>query len=417
MRGTARSYEDVARAFGVSLDAVNKWKQAGAPITRGKPTNLEALEKWRAARKTKRGGISIQTRNHYGKAIKEFSRWLARTNKTAQDPLAHLSFVNPSTDRRHDRRALTDAEFAGLVQAAMSGPTIEAITGEDRAMLYILAAWTGYRRKELASLSRRSFDLDGAEPSVTILACYSKNKRTDTTPLHPTVVDRLRRWLETKPELDPDGQVFPLRTPGGNWRKTALMMRGDLSRAGLPYQDEDGLFADFHANRHTFISNLGRAGVPLATAQKLARHSDPKLTANVYTHLGLSDKAQAIGTLSPCPASQSSGGTEKRLAATGTEDETPRTANGGKTLRTPCAEGPRGGTGRHGGAHQEKRRPAARAFASRYHFSTCRGLSRRVSSTPHRARTCNLRFRRPMLYPIELGVLGSSNGSLRPGHW
>ena len=27
-----------------------------------------------------------------------------------------------------------------------------------------------------------------------------------------------------------------------------------------------------------------------------------------------------------------------------------------------------------------------------------------VMSTPHRARTCNLRFRRPMLYPIELGV-------------
>jgi site-specific recombinase XerD len=44
------------------------------------------------------------------------------------------------------------------------------------------------------------------------------------------------------------------------------------------------LFADFHANRHTFISNLGRAGVPLATAQKLARHADPKLTANVYCH-------------------------------------------------------------------------------------------------------------------------------------
>ena len=57
------------------------------------------------------------------------------------------------------------------------------------------------------------------------------------------------------------------------------MMREDLTQAGMPYQDEDGLFADFHANRHTFISNLGRAGVPLATAQKLARHSDPKLTA------------------------------------------------------------------------------------------------------------------------------------------
>ena len=44
----------------------------------------------------------------------------------------------------------------------------------------------------------------------------------------------------------------------------------------LTYQNEDGFHANFHAHRHAFISNLGRAGVLLATAQKLARHSDPK---------------------------------------------------------------------------------------------------------------------------------------------
>lgn len=43
---------------------------------------------------------------------------------------------------------------------------------------------------------------------------------------------------------------------------------------------------DVHANRHTFIRNLGKAGVSLTTAQRLARHSDPKLTANIHTHLG-----------------------------------------------------------------------------------------------------------------------------------
>lgn len=29
-----------------------------------------------------------------------------------------------------------------------------------------------------------------------------------------------------------------------------------------------------------------------------------------------------------------------------------------------------------------------------------------IESTPRRIRTCNLRFRRPMLYPVELGVRG-----------
>ncbi len=61
----------------------------------------------------------------------------------------------------------------------------------------------------------------------------------------------------------------------------------------LTYCDEDGLFADFHANRHTFITNLGRAGVTLKEAQTLARHSDVNLTMGIYSHVGVSDQAAA----------------------------------------------------------------------------------------------------------------------------
>jgi len=32
-------------------------------------------------------------------------------------------------------------------------------------------------------------------------------------------------------------------------------------------------------------------------AQELARHSDVRLTMNVYSHIGLDDKAKAIGKL------------------------------------------------------------------------------------------------------------------------
>jgi len=68
----------------------------------------------------------------------------------------------------------------------------------------------------------------------------------------------------------------------------------------LSYQNASGDFADFHSNRHTFISMLGREGVPLTIAQKLARHSDPRLTANRYTHLEMQDKEEAIHGL-PTP--------------------------------------------------------------------------------------------------------------------
>jgi hypothetical protein len=65
----------------------------------------------------------------------------------------------------------------------------------------------------------------------------------------------------------------------------------------LTYRNQEGLFADFHSNRHTFISNLSRAGVHPKLAQTLARHSTINLTMNVYTHMGMDEKARAVASI------------------------------------------------------------------------------------------------------------------------
>jgi hypothetical protein len=45
------------------------------------------------------------------------------------------------------------------------------------------------------------------------------------------------------------------------------------------------------------ISALGRAGLPIKVHELLARHSDPKLNLNVYTHLSLQDTTRAVESL------------------------------------------------------------------------------------------------------------------------
>jgi integrase len=54
-----------------------------------------------------------------------------------------------------------------------------------------------------------------------------------------------------------------------------------------------------HSTRHTFASQLGRAGVGLVQAQRLLGHSTPELTAQVYTHLGIEDLRGAVEKLEP----------------------------------------------------------------------------------------------------------------------
>lgn len=237
-------------------------------------------------------GLSIQTSNHYLRAIKQFSRWLVRDRRAGEDPLAFISMLNVATDRRHDRRPLTEAEFAALIAATTTGKTMSRLTGQARAMLYTVAAYTGLRASELASLTPESFRLDEAPPTVTVLAAYSKHRRQDVLPLHPSLVELLRPWLAGKKAATP---VWP-----GVWarsKQAGKTLQRDLKAAGIPYVDDQGRYADFHALRHTFITNMIKSGINPKTAQTLARHSTIDLTMNVYTKLTIADQASAIASL------------------------------------------------------------------------------------------------------------------------
>ncbi|MFN7020705.1 MAG: tyrosine-type recombinase/integrase [Phycisphaerales bacterium] len=71
---------------------------------------------------------------------------------------------------------------------------------------------------------------------------------------------------------------------------------------------------DVHALRHTFGTHLSKAGVPLRTAQAAMRHSDPSLTANVYTDPKLLDVAGAVASLPDLPLSVVGTGATRRSA-------------------------------------------------------------------------------------------------------
>jgi integrase/recombinase XerD len=263
-------------------------------------------------------GLSVQTSNHYLRALKGFTRWLVINKRLRSNPLETLHMLNVRVDRRHDRRALSSEEFSRLLEAAETGPPIEGLSGRDRAMLYVLAAWTCFRRGEIGSLTLKSFCLDTDLSTVRVEAAYSKHRREDVQILHPDLVARLKSWLAIRRPLV-DEILFPIGEAScGVNRKTSKMIQLDLAAARrswlaereddserakressdfLLYQDHNGRYADFHALRHTFITNLCKANVSPKTAQALARHSDISLTMNVYTHVDQEEQAAAIGRL------------------------------------------------------------------------------------------------------------------------
>ncbi len=238
---------------------------------------------------TKRG-MSAQTFNFYLQAIKQFCRWMVRDRRASESPVAHLGGVNVKTDRRHDRRALSADELRRLLRAALQGCTLWEMSGPERAMLYRVAMETGLRAGELASLTRASFKLNGQAPTVTVDAAYSNHRREDILPLRPNLADELRSYLAT---TMPGAKVFRYK----NRFELLRMFKAGLAAAGIAYQDEAGLFADFHSLRHSFLTQLAAGGVHPKTAQCLARHSTITLTMDRYTHSILKDQAHALEAL------------------------------------------------------------------------------------------------------------------------
>lgn len=237
-------------------------------------------------------GMGAQTCNHHIAAASAFAAWVGRRLKQP-NPLAGMPRLKVSTDRRHVRRTLTDDEFARLLEATRAGPTRRGLNGPDRAMLYVVAAYTGLRASTLGSLSAESVSLTADPPTLTVHPRADKGGRERVFPLHAAVAAQLAAWLKGR-----TGKLWP-----GAWVKdcrASYLIKADLAAAGIPRIAKGKVF-DFHALRMQFITNLAKAGVPLVAAQKLAGHSSPTLTANYYVHLETQDLAKEVNKLPPPP--------------------------------------------------------------------------------------------------------------------
>ena len=152
---------------------------------------------------------------------------------------------------------------------------------------------------------------------MRIGAADDKSKRGDQLPIPGWLVDELRPWLAA---LSPKHKLW-----GGTWAEKhngCKIIEHDLRKArqawlseerltgvereqrersdSLLYKTDEGQ-ADIHSLRHTFLSRLGRSGASPKAMQRLARHTDIRLTIGRYTHASLLDLVGAVNKMPPPP--------------------------------------------------------------------------------------------------------------------
>jgi integrase len=260
------------------LQRIRELRRIGPPPTINKP----------------RKKLSPQTCEHYLARAREFAGWLVTRGFLAVNPLHGLQAYSAdviSQTKTRQRRALSAQEQADLVTLTDSLPTRWNMAGPERSLLYRMALRTGLRAKELRTLKVANFNFFAR--SVTVLAADAKARRQDTLPLASDLVQLLKEHFAGKL---PEASAFtPLSTA-----RYCRMLRDDLKDLGIEYQDALGRFADFHALRHTYGTDLARVAMP-SVHKKLMRHAKIETTEKYYTHVEDQDKAAAIDKLAALP--------------------------------------------------------------------------------------------------------------------
>lgn len=236
-------------------------------------------------------GISARTNNAYLDAMKYFCKWLHKEQCAPRNPIEHLEKVRVVTDIRHERRALTVDECRKLLNTTAQQPPCFNMSGFERALLYRVALESGLRANEIRTLTIRRCSFQERPPTLTIEAGYSKHRKEDVQPIPANLAMMLEEYAGNRPV---DGLLFPTMPKVHN---VAKMLRRDLVATEIPYKDRNGRYVDFHALRHTFITNLARSGVHTKLAMDLARHSNINLTMAYYTHTEVNERATALQKL------------------------------------------------------------------------------------------------------------------------
>jgi integrase len=234
---------------------------------------------------------SDTSRGHFIGALVSFLNWAEQDRRIIKNPISKMEKPQRDSERKG---ILTPEQFIHLIKTTFEkNVLIGRITGQERAVLYLLAGCTGIRRKELLNLCWDDVILSGESGFVCVKSSIAKNGKAARQPI-PLMVVNLLAALKADITPKSNDRVF---LSFGKWINTAELIRNDLTAAQIELIDREGNKICFHSLRNCYISYLADSPTPAKVIQKLARHSDPRLTFNTYARTFDEAEQKAINFL------------------------------------------------------------------------------------------------------------------------
>jgi len=249
--------------------------------------------------------LAPQTVNHLRGFLCRVFGAARRAGKVGQNPILDVK-------RRRTPKRLPDFLSAAEV------PAVLHVVAERWRPLFATAIYTGLRKGELLGLLKSDVNLAGR--IITVRHSYArdttKGGRAEAVPIASELVPYLEHAIDRSPsELvfpKEDGSMMSDETPLEDVLRSALGRAGIVTgymhrcrRKGCGHTEQSGdaelrrcpkcnmklwprpliRRIRFHDLRHTTASLLMMAGANPAAVQRILRHSDPRITTEVYGHL------------------------------------------------------------------------------------------------------------------------------------
>lgn len=294
------------------------------------PLSVQAFIRERVAQ-----GRAPRTVNNDLLSIQACLNHAVRSGRIAANPIASVRRLSIQGTGRQLPRALSESECVELLGAAVAR---EGESAHARPLLLRALIETGARWGEMTAVTWS--DILWLQRAVRLRAETTKNRTERVIPLGDELLLLLRavasqRFGAVKPHGDALVFLSPWGHPCGLPHNFRRWLRETLELAQVARRDEHGRVVNVHALRHTFVTRLARAGVPIQHAAYLTGHKTLAILMQVYTHLQVEDARQAIAQLS-----LSGGELGNKLALPrGAQDA----ASGVDVTSSPASEGCDGG--------------------------------------------------------------------------
>jgi integrase/recombinase XerD len=168
----------------------------------------------------------------------------------------------------------------------------KSIVGVRDTALLALLCGGGMRRAEVANLTMADWQPD----KYQVIVRRGKGNKDRETPLPDGTCRAVSAWLTVRGDAGPDDPLICPMAKGSKILKRRISTQAIWKALQTRALKAGVALLSPHDFRRTYIGDLLDAGVDLSTVQKLAGHSDPKITAQ-YDRRPAEVRRQAVKLL------------------------------------------------------------------------------------------------------------------------